>query len=105
MSGKHDQVEEYFHRQDKEKIQALKDKMAKEEAAAAAKAQRDLHYLFCGKCGNKMDTQIFKGVEIEVCPACKAVLLDPGELEELVGRDESHGIKTLAEFFNFARRS
>jgi Zn-finger nucleic acid-binding protein len=32
---------------------------------------------------------LFKGVEIEKCPACSAVLLDPGELEQLAGKDES----------------
>lgn len=36
-----------------------------------------------------MDTTIFKGVEIERCPSCGAVLLDPGELEELAGEDQS----------------
>jgi Zn-finger nucleic acid-binding protein len=32
---------------------------------------------------------LFKGVEIEKCPDCGAVLLDPGELEQLAGKDES----------------
>ena len=36
-----------------------------------------------------METKLFKGVEIEICPNCGAVLLDPGELEQLAGKDES----------------
>jgi Zn-finger nucleic acid-binding protein len=39
-----------------------------------------------------MDTQLFKGVEIERCAGCGAVLLDPGELEELAGKDQSGGL-------------
>ncbi len=35
-----------------------------------------------------MKTELFKGVEIERCE-CGAVLLDPGELELLAGKDES----------------
>ena len=32
-----------------------------------------------------MEPKIFQGVEIDICPSCGAVLLDPGELEELAG--------------------
>jgi Zn-finger nucleic acid-binding protein len=46
----------------------------------------------------------FKGVEIEVCPNCGAVLLDPGELEQLAG-DEQHGaVLHIARLFGFAKK-
>ena len=36
--------------------------------SAAAEAARELHKDHCGKCGGKMKIEVFKGVEIDVCP-------------------------------------
>jgi hypothetical protein len=95
--------EEYFHRTNQEKMAKLKAEQDAEQAAAAAAALKATHLLHCGKCGNKMNTSIFKGLEIEVCPSCGAVLLDPGELESLVGNDASFSV-TLKDFFKFTKR-
>lgn len=106
--SKHDEgvdlEEKFFHDDDEKKIQAIKQKLAGEKAAKAAAERKALHHLHCGKCGSQMDTQIFKGIEIEVCPSCGAVLLDPGELEQLVGDDESGVVQTITDFFSFSRR-
>ena len=99
-----DQEEEYFHRQDKEKLRKLKEAAEAERAAKERAELKDLHWLRCGKCGQQMNTQLFKGVEIEICPDCGSVLLDPGELEQLVGKDGSGAISNIAEFFSFTRR-
>ena len=71
--------------QRKEVEQMIQADVAEEAAMAAAK---ELHFHKCGKCGADMKTELFKGVEIERCE-CGAVLLDPGELEQLAGTDES----------------
>lgn len=99
-----DLEEDYFARQDREKIEKLKAEAAAEEAAKEAAALKALHHLRCGKCGTKMDTRTFKGVEIEICPSCGAVLLDAGELEELAGKDESGVFDTIADLFSFSRK-
>ena len=80
--------EEYFHRQQVEQLAKLREVAAMESAEAAMAAAKELHFHKCGKCGADMKTELFKGVEIERC-ACGAVLLDPGELEQLAGADES----------------
>ncbi len=49
-----------------------------------------------------MAPKLFKGVEIDVCGDCGAVLLDPGELEQLAG-EESHGLQNLAAFFGLSQ--
>ena len=79
--------DDYFARLDAEKRAALKRKLDGETSEAADEALRELHYHQCGKCGYPMATEHFRGVEIEVCTRCKAVLLDPGELEQLSGSD------------------
>lgn len=103
MSQKSTPEEEYFARIEKEKKAALKEKLDAEAAAKAAEELKQLHYNRCGRCGNEMNTKIFKGVEIDVCPSCNAVLLDPGELEELVGEDQSGVVASLGELFRFSR--
>lgn len=99
-----DLEEDYFARQDREKIEKLKAKATAEHVGQEAEALKALHYLRCGKCGTKMGTQTFKGVEIEICPACGAVLLDAGELETLAGKDESGVFGTIADLFSFSNK-
>lgn len=79
--------DEYFHKLAQEQLNKLREVAAIEDAEAAAEAAKELHFHKCGKCGADMKTEIFKGVEIERC-TCGAVLLDPGELEQLAGADQ-----------------
>lgn len=99
-----DLEDEYFHREEQEQLAKLRAVEAARKAEADRVALQALHHLHCGKCGNRMDTQIFKGVEIEVCPACGAVLLDAGELEKVAGPDQSGIITTIGDLFNFSKK-
>lgn len=93
--------DDYFARLDAEKKAALRKKLDGEASEAAEEALRELHFHKCGKCGHDMNTELYRGVEIEVCGNCKSVLLDPGELEGLSGSDDGF----FKEFFgNFGRR-
>ncbi len=87
--------EEYFNRLDAEKKAAMKQAIDEAAAHAAAEERRRLYHNRCGRCGDMMVAQIFKGVEIDQCPSCGAVLLDPGELEQLAGKDESGFFSSL----------
>jgi len=103
MSEKNQPEEEYFARVEAQKTAQLAKEIAKKEAEEAAEALKELHHLHCGKCGTKMDTETFKGVEIEVCPNCGAVLLDPGELEELAGEDKASVVEMIGGLFGFRK--
>ena len=103
MSEKNQPEEEYFARVEAQKTAQLGKELAKQEAEAAAAALKELHHHHCGKCGNAMDTTRFKGVEIEVCPQCSAVLLDPGELEQLAGEDHASAVDMIAGLFGFRK--
>jgi uncharacterized protein len=89
--------DEYFKRRDLEATAKLKAKLDAEKAEAEKNERKKLHFLKCGKCGSDMQTQVFRGIEIERCGSCGAVLLDPGELEELAGDDET---ETFTSFFS-----
>ena len=95
----HSNEDEYFARLDREKTAALKKKINQREADEAAEALKSQHWNRCGKCGNPMDTKPFRGVEIELCPGCGAVLLDHGELEELAGADQTGVFRALFSMF------
>lgn len=95
--------EEYFARIEAEKKARLATILADEEAKAEAERLHELHHMHCGKCGQEMMTTHFKGVEIEVCPACGAVLLDPGELQQLAGEDRSGVLASIAGVFGFGK--
>ena len=100
MSSEIESEERYVQRIDAEKKAKLKALLA---SAATADEQAALVALVknrCGRCGDQMQPKIFKGVEIDICPGCGAVLLDPGELEELAGKDESHKLAFLSDFFS-----
>ena len=97
-----DHEDEYFQRQEQEKLAKMKAKAAEKQAAADAIEKKNLHFHHCGKCGSSMDTTSFKGVEIEVCPDCGAVLLDPGELQELAGEDESGFFSAMSTLFKLS---
>ena len=95
--------EEYFARLEREERERA---VAAAEARAAGEArvaQKAVHAQRCGKCGGEMKPQDFRGVEIDVCVDCSAVLLDPGELETLAGKDESGVLGGLASLFRFKK--
>ena len=91
--------DEYFARINAEKKARLAAIVANEEARSKAEELKAVHYMHCGKCGHRMRTTHFKGVEIEVCTVCSAVLLDAGELEILAGEDRASVIASIASVF------
>jgi hypothetical protein len=91
--------DEYFKKRDMEAKAKLKAKLDAQKAEAEKAARMELHFLKCGKCGSDMVTQVFRGIEIERCGNCGAVLLDPGELEELAGDDQSDLITSFFSVF------
>jgi NADH pyrophosphatase NudC (nudix superfamily) len=91
--------EDFFAKLSREKLEKLKAEQAA-KAALLAKAERAaLHHHRCGKCGGQMETKMHRGVHIEICPDCGAVLLDKGELEQLAGQDESGFLTGIASLF------
>ncbi len=97
--------DEYFARLEAEKKARLASALADKDAEKHSAELREQHFHRCGKCGQEMVTTHFKGVEIEVCPSCGAVLLDPGELQQLAG-EERHGLlQGIASVFGFSGES
>lgn len=99
-----DPEEEYFARLNREKQAKLAEEVSAQRSEADRAALKAQHAQRCGKCGGQLKAQAFRGVEIDVCGDCGSVLLDPGELESLAGKDESGAIGSLAKLFSFGRK-
>jgi hypothetical protein len=93
------QEDEYFERLDREAKERLRQKILDEEAQSAQVDLKTLHWHRCGKCGNAMETRVYRGLDIEVCQACGATLLDRGELEALAGADQGGLFVGIADLF------
>lgn len=50
----------------------------------------------CPVCGDKMKEVVKCGVELDICPACKGVWLDRGELEKLMEYAAANGASASA---------
>lgn len=95
--------EEYFARLEREERERALAAAGKEAEQAERAEARRTHAGRCGKCGGPFQTRDFRGVEIDLCGWCGAVLLDPGELEQLAGADKSGALAGLANLFRFPR--
>ncbi len=91
--------DDYFKKLEQEKVANLRKEQDAADAVQAIADRKKLHWNCCGKCGAAMDTHHFRGVEIEICPECGAVLLDKGELQTLAGEDQSGFMANIAGLF------
>lgn len=76
-------------------VQEMQQRMAKLEREQQAESEaekrrlKETHWMHCPKCGQKLSPEKCGSVEIDVCPSCKGVWLDKGELGTIVeGADQ-----------------
>ena len=80
----------YKHEDEYIWVQELQQRMAKLEKEQQAESEaeklrlKEAHWMHCPKCGQKLSTEKCGSVEIDVCPSCKGVWLDVGELGTIV---------------------
>lgn len=87
--------EEYFLKQDAELVKALRAKRDAERQSA----ERKSHYMKCPKCGADLVEVTTHHVTVDVCPDCKGMWLDAGELD-LLRKVKEHRFGALfAELF------
>jgi uncharacterized protein len=83
-----DPEEEYFAKEDLEKVKEIRAKLDAERAQAAKDHLRETHWMRCPKCGHELRETNVRDVAVDVCTHCRGVFLDKGELELLVGMRE-----------------
>ena len=80
--------DEYIWVQELQNRMARLEKEQQAESEAAKRRLKEAHWMHCPKCGQGLATETCGSVEIDVCPSCKGVWLDMGELGTIV---ESRG--------------
>ncbi len=76
-------------------VQELQNRLARLEQeqqtqSRAEKARlKEQHWMHCPKCGQQLATEECDSVQIDVCPSCKGVWLDAGELGTIVEKTGS----------------
>ena len=76
--------DEYIWVQELQQRLAKQAKLQQVESAAEKLRLKETHWMHCPKCGQKLSTEKCGSVEIDVCPSCKGVWLDAGELGSIV---------------------
>ena len=79
--------DEYFAREEHDRLAKLRAK----EAADRLTAERKSHHNRCPKCGAGLKSETFHGVHIERCPEDNGIWLDAGEIDLLM-KEEDAGI-------------
>ncbi len=92
--------QEYFLREDVEKLRLLALKRQKRMARAEKEELRRLHWMRCPKCGDELHPVDFRNIKIARCFSCHGTWLDEGELEKMAG---SNGHKVVDAVLNIFR--
>lgn len=66
----------------------LLDKIRENETQARREAKKDPGLGTCPRCEESLRSGIWRELQIEFCPECGGLWLDPGDLLQLVDRDE-----------------
>jgi hypothetical protein len=77
--------DEYFAREEAERLTRLRAQEASERVARARKS----HHMKCPKCGVDLGTEAFHGIDVDRCPECHGVWFDHGEFESLMKDDDA----------------
>ena len=66
---------------------------------AEREAAKKLHYMKCPKCGLELHEISFKGVNIDKCFNCGAMVFDAGEFEMLAGQGDTNIFSSIVNVF------
>ncbi len=95
--------DEYFHRRDAEAIAKLRAELQAQGMAEGAASLRAAHAGHCGRCGGDLVVKPFRGIEIDECASCGAVLLDPGELQQIAPNDQASFVSNFLGAFGLRK--
>lgn len=91
MSSAFEKENEYFVREDTERIRKLAHGLHRELDAVERERRRALHWMRCPRCGIEMHEVRYRGMTVDVCLECHGIFLDEHELMHLA-RPPAHGV-------------
>jgi hypothetical protein len=81
--------EEYFKRQELEKVKRLREQAAQETAQQEREKLKKLHWMCCPKCGMELAEVDFRGVVVDACFACGGMFFDQGEIDKIADQEKA----------------
>lgn len=90
--------DEFFAKHDAELIKAMRSRLD----TARDALERQAHFMKCPKCGADLKEETHGHVKLDVCPECKGMWLDVGEMDLLRQVQKSKGknvFQGLLDFF------
>jgi len=78
--------DEFFAREDKERIERLREQRRAREEAEGREKLKALHWMHCPKCGSELVEEQRAGLLLDRCPSCNGVWFDASEAEALQGK-------------------
>ena len=91
--------EEYFARENAERMRKLAAEQKAALAAAEREALRKQHFMRCPKCGMELKEISFRGVQVDRCFSCNGTWLDQGELEKLAAGQKDTVMAAVLRIF------
>jgi uncharacterized protein len=86
--------EHYFREQEMKQLLAKAQREQALQKEQEKKQLKELHYMHCPKCGQKLLVEKYGKVEIDVCAHCKGLWLDANELDQILAeRSESQPLR------------
>jgi hypothetical protein len=105
MAKASDTEEEYFARENAERLRKLAAEQKKSLADAEREKLRQLHHMRCPKCGMELGEITVRGVQVDRCFSCNGTWLDAGELEKLAkGQGENTVMATVLRVFGAGKK-
>jgi hypothetical protein len=93
-----DNEEEYFARQEAERLRKLAEERQAKIAADQRERERALHFMKCPKCGMQLEEISFGDVRVDKCFSCEGIWLDKGELESIQTKEPGFMGRLLGVF-------
>ena len=87
-----DNEDQYFLEQELKKLLEKSRQQQAAMAGAEKKRLKDLHYMHCPKCGQKLATEKYGRVEVDVCGGCQGLWLDASELTTILESEKKRGL-------------
>lgn len=94
-----DNEEEYFARQEYERLRKLAQKQAEQDEAEELRQRKELHFMHCPKCGGDLAEIEFRKVKIDKCTMCEGIWLDAGELDQILAKEDANLVARILAAF------
>ena len=83
-----DSEEEYFKKQEIEKLRKARTEAARQIAEQERHQLKELHWMRCPKCGLELNEVDYRGVKVDTCFHCGGMYLDHGEIDKILESPE-----------------